>query len=128
MTIANWCVLAAILLPYVSFALAVRIAAAQGVVRDNRNPRDFPSQLSGKARRAWNAQINSFEALPAFAAAVVIAELAAAPQARVDMLAGAWVLLRLIYIWLYLADQDKLRSTVNLAALACIIGMFILAA
>ena len=96
MTIAFWCVFAAWLLPYVCFGIARnRGRGADGRrLRDNRNPRDFPNHISGLARRAWDAQLNSFESFPGFAAAVIVAHLAGAPQQQIDFLAIAWVVVR----------------------------------
>jgi hypothetical protein len=55
MTIAFWCVLAAVLLPYICFGIARN--RGRGVrgerLRDNRNPRDFPNRIEGSAKRAW---------------------------------------------------------------------------
>jgi len=89
MTAALWCVLAAIMLPYVCFGIARnRGRGSQGQrLRDNRNPRDFPNRIQGLAKRAWDAQLNSFESLPGFAAAVIIAHLVHAPQNQIDALA-----------------------------------------
>lgn len=130
MTIAFWCVLAAILLPYICFGIAVnRGRGADGErLRDNRNPRDFPSRIQGAARRAWNAQLNSFESLPGFAAAVIVAHLAAAPQNHVDALALIWVLARIAYVALYLADKSTLRSLAQFVSLGCVLGLFVVAA
>lgn len=130
MTIAFWCVLAAIVLPYICFGIAVnRGRGADGErLRDNGNPRDFPNRIQGAARRAWNAQLNSFESLPGFAAAVIVAHLAAAPQNRIDALALIWVLARVVYVALYLADKSTLRSMVQLVSLGCVLGLFIVAA
>ena len=56
-------------------------------LRDNHDPRDFPNWIRGVAKRAWGAQLNSFESLPGFAPAVIIAHLVRAPQHPVDALA-----------------------------------------
>jgi uncharacterized MAPEG superfamily protein len=130
MTFAFWCVLAAILLPYICFGIARnRARGAHGErLRDNRNPRDFPNRIQGLAKRAWNAQLNSFESLPGFAAAVIIAHLAHAPQNRIDILAGIWVLARVGYIAFYLNDRSTLRSSAQFISLACVLGLFIVAA
>src|SRR5438067_217261 len=77
---------------------------------DNRAPRPTLENLSGWRQRADWAHRNHFEAFPAFAAAVFVAELTHAPQNRIDLLAGIFVLLRVIYTALYLADQATLRS------------------
>lgn len=128
MTIALWCVLVAILLPYACFGIAVNRSRLHGVrVRDNRNPRDFPNRLEGLPKRAWGAQLNSFESLPGFAAAVIIAQLVHAPQIRIDVLALLWVLARLAYIAFYLGDKSTLRSSAQFVSLACVLGLFVVA-
>jgi uncharacterized MAPEG superfamily protein len=129
MTIAFWCVLAAIALPYICFGLARnRGRGPRGErLRDNRNPRDFPNRIEGLARRAWDAQLNSFESLPGFAAAVIIAHLAHAPQNQIDILAVLWVLLRMAYVAFYLSDKSTLRSSAQFASLACVLGLFVVA-
>jgi uncharacterized MAPEG superfamily protein len=129
MTIAFWCVLAAIVLPYICFGIARnRGRGLQGErLRDNRNPREFPNRIEGLAKRAWDAQLNSFESLPGFAAAVIIAHLAQAPHGQIDILALAWVLLRIAYVTFYLTDRSALRSSAQFASLACVLGLFVVA-
>lgn len=123
MTIAYWCVFAAALLPYVAVALA---KAQPGF--NNHTPRVWLEQLSGWRKRAYWAHQNGFEAFPMFAAAVIIAHLAHAPQGRIDMLALTFIALRLVYIALYIADAALLRTLVWTGGMACIVGMFVVAA
>jgi uncharacterized MAPEG superfamily protein len=123
MTIAYWCVLAAALLPYVTIGPAK--------VRpdfDNRAPRDWEARLDGWRARLHAAHLNAFEAFPPFAAGVIVAQLAHAPQARIDALAVAFVAARLAYAWLYYADKAGLRSLVWSAGFLCVIGLFVVAA
>jgi uncharacterized MAPEG superfamily protein len=129
MTIAFWCVFGAILLPYICFGIARnRGRDSQGRrLRDNRNPRDFPNRIAGLPKRAWDAQLNSFESLPAFAAAVIIAHIVHAPQNRIDALAVAWILVRVAYVAFYLVDKSTLRSSAQLASLGCVLGLFVVA-
>ena len=129
MTVAFWCVLIAVLMPYVCFGIARnRGRGTDGRrLRDNRNPRDFPNHIGGVAKRAWDAQLNAFESLPGFAAAVIIAHLAHAPQSSTDFLAGAWVLLRVAYLAFYLTGRSTLRSSAQFASLACVLGLFVVA-
>src|SRR5512145_8189 len=103
MSVAFWCVFGAVLLPYVCFGIARnRGRDLQGRrLRDNRNPRDFPNRIEGLAKRAWDAQLNTFESLPGFAAAVIIAHLAHAPQNWIDALALAWIVARVAYVVFY---------------------------
>jgi uncharacterized MAPEG superfamily protein len=125
MTTAYWCVFAAILLPYTWFGFA---ASRAGKLRDPHYPRDFPGRLSGLPKRAWGAHLNSFESLPGFAAAVVIAHLAHGAQLYIDILAVAWVAARVAYGIFYLTDKPILRSSVQFVSLGCVLGLFIVAA
>ena len=75
MTTAYWCVLIAGLLPYV----ATLTAKIGGEKFDNRDPREWLNRQSGHRQRANAAQLNSFEAFPLFAAAVVVAHMKLPP-------------------------------------------------
>src|ERR1700691_1260827 len=118
MTLAYWCVLIAGLLPL----------AATGIAKwgfrdfDNRNPRAWLAAQTGIRARANAAQANSFEAFPFFAAAVIIAQQVHAAQGRIDTLAAAFVLLRVIYLACYLADRASLRSLVWGLAYICTVS------
>jgi uncharacterized MAPEG superfamily protein len=124
MTIAYWCVLIAAMLPY-----AATLTAKIGGERfDNRSPREWLAAQAGYRRRANAAQLNSFEAFPLFAAAVLVAHSLHAPQLRVDMLAIAFVIARLLYVAFYLADQSALRSLAWFAGIGSAVAIFIAAA
>jgi uncharacterized MAPEG superfamily protein len=120
MTFAYWMLLVAALLPY----FTVGLAKSGGF--DNHAPRPSLERLAGWRRRADWAHRNHFEAFPAFAAAVIVAELAHAPQGRIDLLAGIFVLLRLLYTALYLADLAALRSIVWSLGILAVISLFVL--
>jgi uncharacterized MAPEG superfamily protein len=78
--------------------------------RDNQAPREWASRQNGWRARANAAQANSFEGLPFFIGAVIIAHQLGAAQATLDLLAVAYVLLRLVFIALYLRGLSSLRS------------------
>jgi uncharacterized MAPEG superfamily protein len=120
MTTAYWCVLAAGLMPY----LFIVVAKTRGQRYDNRDPRSWLAKQTGASARAHAAHLNSFEAFPLFAAAVIIAQLTGAPQPRIDSLALAFVALRLAYGICYLGGWATLRSVVWLLALLCAIALF----
>lgn len=120
MTTAYWCVLFAGLMPY----LFTAISKASGQRYNNRDPRAWQSRLSGLPARAHAAHLNSFEAFPFFAAAVIVAQLSQAPQARIDQLALAFIALRIAYGVCYLGNWHWLRSLVWLLAFACCVLMF----
>ena len=117
-TIAYWCVFLAVLLP-----LACAWLAKSGGF-DNRDPRAWLARQQGWHARANAAQANSFEALPFFVAAVVIAHQLGAPQSRVDILAVLFVTLRVVYIALYVADLPRARSGVWTLAFLANAGIF----
>ena len=115
MSIAKWCVLAACLLPIATVALAkghaARLSRKSGSY-DNNNPREWESRLSGWQQRANAAQANGFEALPLFIAGVLLAQMAQADQSRIDLLAMAFVGIRIAYVAAYLANLGTLRSLI----------------
>lgn len=120
-TLAYWCVLLAALLPIVCAGIAkwgmFTKPPKQGGF-DNANPRAWLASQTDWRARANAAQANSFEALPFFMAAVVIAHQLGAHQGRLDLLAFLFVVLRMVYIMMYVADMPMLRTTVWTAALA----------
>jgi uncharacterized MAPEG superfamily protein len=124
LTLAYWCVLAAAMLPYVAAWIAK--AGAFGP-RDNAAPREWATRQSGWRARANAAQANSFEGLPLFIGAVVIAHQLGAAQHRLDMLALAYVLLRVAYLALYLRGNGSLRSLVWALGLLANVAIFFIA-
>lgn len=115
MSLAHWCVLIAAWLPILTAGLAKASMARAGRRNggyDNNDPRGWFSQQAGWRKRADNAQHNGFEGLPFFIGAIALAEIAHAPAERIDMLAMAYVGLRVVYIALYLADIAALRTLV----------------
>jgi len=114
-TLAYWCVLVAALLPIVCAGTAkwgmFGKRRSEGGF-DNENPRAWLARQTDWRARANAAQANSFEALPFFIGAVVIAHQLGADQARVDLLAVLYLLLRVLYILMYLANQANIRSLV----------------
>lgn len=127
MTLANYCLIAACMLPVLSAALAK--SKGYGKRRrdggfDNHNPRNWLANLEGWQARANAAQANGFEALPLFIAGVLAAQQMGTAQGRVDGLAISFVMVRIAYIYFYLADQPSLRSLVWAVGLAISIALF----
>ena len=121
-TLAYWCILVAALLPILCAGLA-KAGNKDGF--DNHNPRAWLQKQTGCHARSNAAQANTFEALPFFMAAVVIAHQLQAGQGVLDLLAMAFIALRLLYIALYVADMATLRSVVwGLALLVNIAILF----
>ena len=125
-TLAYWCVLLAALLPIVCAGIAK--AGMFGKTRreggyDNDNPRAWLARQTDWRARANAAQANSFEALPFFIGAVLIAHQLGAYQARLDVLAFIYLVLRLMYIMMYVAGLPTARSIAWTLAFAVNIGI-----
>ena len=128
-TIAYWCVLFVALLPIVCAGIAkygmFGISRKQGGY-DNNNPRAWLAKQSDWRARANAAQANTFEALPFFFAAVIIAHQLQARQAVLDLLAFVFVVLRMAYVLMYVADMPKTRSSIWATALVINIAILFL--
>ncbi|AGN80849.1 MULTISPECIES: MAPEG family protein [Pseudomonas] len=125
MTVALWCILIALMLNPLC-ALIAKVASGRFGLKDNHDPRAFLDTLSGLPRRAHAAQQNGYEAFPAFAAAVLVADIVGnAEQVTQDVLGVMYITSRLLYIICYLADWAALRSLVWFAGLAIIVSFFV---
>jgi len=124
MNLALLCLLIACLMPFVWTG----IAKFSGPRYNNRNPRVWQSRLDGLPQRAHAAHLNSFEALPIFAAAVLAALHTGLDPQLVDRLAIAFVALRSGYGLAYLADVHWLRSLLWVGGLGCCVALLLYAA
>lgn len=124
MTIAYWCIFITAVVPYVFTGIA-KVKAGRRY--DNHDPRAFLAASKGLSARADNAQHNSFEAFPAFAAAVIIAHQVGLDQSVIDTLAVVFVASRALYGYCYLTDRPSLRSLVWVVGLFSMMALFIAA-
>ncbi|MFT4766238.1 MAG: putative MAPEG superfamily protein [Oleispira sp.] len=122
MTTAYWCVLIAILMPVLFTGLAKFTGGFRP--KDNHAPRAYLDQLSGWRQRSNWAQQNTFESIPGFMAAVIIAHQMAGNQDNIDMLAVSYIIIRVVYGILYIADIALMRSVAWFLGVACILGLF----
>lgn len=123
MTIADLTLLAAIILTIVSIAPA----KLDGLrTYNNANPRDPGFYTLGLRSRSQGAHQNGYETFPFFAAAILLAEMRHVPQATLDALAVAFVLIRVVYVLLYLTNRPTLRSTAWGAGALCNLAIFFL--
>ncbi len=126
MTLAYVCVLIAALLPYVWTVLA---KSAAGERYDNRDPRQWLArQTHPRVQRGNAAQLNAFEAFPAFAASVLMAQFAGVPHERIGWLALAFVLLRVLHGAFYITGLHLARSLVWSGGIACVVVLMVQAA
>lgn len=121
---AIYCMLIASVLPLL-WAWVGKIAGRfKGI--DNQNPRAFWAQTQGVAARAHAVQANSYETLPVFLAAVLMAEYMVVMQWAINRLAIMYIVLRVLYGVAYLTNQATLRSILWVLSFACPILLFIL--
>lgn len=126
-TIAYWCVFIAALLPYA----CAWIAKSPGFGKprrqggfDNADPRAWLAKQTDWQARANAAQANTFEALPFFIGAVIVAHQLNASQGVVDILAVLFVTLRVVYVAMYVGGLPTARSAIWGLALLANIGIF----
>ena len=126
-TIAYWCIMAAALLPIICAGIAkyglMRTPPSKGGY-DNNDPRAWLARQTDWRARANAAQANTFEAIPFFFAAVIVAHQLQTSQALLNILAVSFVVLRILYIALYVGNKANARSIVW--ALAFFINIAIL--
>src|SRR5262245_42654725 len=114
-----WSILIAGLLPYAATLIA---KSRKGF--DNANPRAWLAQQEGFRARAHAAQLNSFEAFPLFAAAVIVAHLRGAQADTMNLLAIGFIVSRVLFIAMYVANLATLRSIVWFGGIGCAIWLF----
>ncbi len=121
-TFAIWAMLIACLLPFVFTWIAKM--AGKFTAEDNANPREALDKLTGLPARANAVQQNSFETLPMFLVAVVLAMYFFVPQVVVNTLAGLYVVVRIIYGIAYLLNLPFFRSVIWTLSMVCIFMLF----
>ncbi len=129
MSIVKWCVLLACVLPLITALLpkaySLRLSAKDGKY-DNNNPREWEARLGGWQQRAIAAHTNGFEALPLFIASVIFASMGHGDPARIEMLAMAFVALRVVYVAMYIMNLGTLRTLVWGAGIATNVALLML--
>jgi uncharacterized MAPEG superfamily protein len=128
MTTPFWCLLVAVLIPYVLAMTGGYFRMKQFGSVDNKHPRAQAAALEGAGARAWAAQQNAWEALPVFASAVFVAHLAGADPQSSATAAVVFVVARVLHPVAYIANVDVARSLVFLVGLGSCVWLFVLAA
>jgi uncharacterized MAPEG superfamily protein len=94
---------------------------------DNKEPRTQALKLTGAGARAMAAQANSWEALAVFSAAILAVFISGVALQSISTWAMAFVVLRIVYIPMYISNLDKLRSLVFIAGFGICMYLFYLA-
>lgn len=122
---AIWAMVVASFLPLV---MALTAKAFGGFrFADNAHPRDFLQGTTGAAARANAAQKNSYETLPVFLVAVLVAMLFFVPQAIINTLAWLYVMIRVGYCVAYIINLPTFRSVLWVLSIICCLMLFYLA-
>ncbi len=122
LTLADLCILGAVGAYFLPIGLAKYSALGQF---DNSTPRDPAFYKDPFRARALGAHQNGMEGFAFFAAAVIVAQWRGAAQPVVDIMAAAYVLLRLIYVAAYLGNTPALRSIVWALGFALNVALFL---
>lgn len=123
MPFALWSILLVSFLPLLWTAMA-----KAGAPYDNHQPRVVLAAAIGWRQRANWAQQNAWEAFPSYAAAMLLDWMMKVPVARLDVLAGVYLLLRLGHGLFYIANQATLRSLCWMGGCAIVVLLFVSAA
>ncbi|SFN69832.1 Uncharacterized conserved protein, MAPEG superfamily [Bradyrhizobium sp. Ghvi] len=107
MTLAEWCVLGAVLL-YLLTIVSIKWIRFRSF--DNSRPRNPAFYQDAISQRALGAHQNGIETFPFFAFAVLLAEYRDSPQRLIDELAALFLIVRIAYVLTYLGDRPTLRS------------------
>jgi uncharacterized MAPEG superfamily protein len=120
------CIVVAYFLVYLPHFLALghRLKLPGGF--ENNYPRDQTARLEGWAKRASAAHQNGFETFAPFAIATVLASISHANEHTVTMLTIAFVVLRALYVALYIANFAAPRSLVWTCSVATTATLFVL--
>ena len=124
MNIPFLCIFLAFLLNYLTkLPVGFAMAKMPGGY-DNSEPREQQATLTGWGKRALGAHMNGFEIFPAFAAAVIMAHIVGVDEHKLTILSITFIISRLLYILLYLANKDRLRSLVWFVGVLCVGTLF----
>ena len=122
MSILVWVLFAALLLPYIA-KVPVAIAMNKLGKYDNSHPRSQQNELTGFGARALAAHQNAFESLIIFTPAILLAITTNNTSSVIQQLAITYIVSRLIYNVLYLANISTLRSIIWFISLFCSLGI-----
>ena len=128
MTIPFWCLLIAVLIPYVLAFTAAYYKSRQFGSVDNNQPRVQGAALTGVGARVWAAQQNAWEALAVFTAAVLVAHFEGADPRKSAIAAEVFVVARVLHAIFYARDLATLRSLAFMVGFGASLWLFWLAA
>ena len=125
MTTPFWCLLIAIIIPYVLAPVAAYFKKQQLGDLDLNEPRVQSEQLTGAGARAVAAQDNMWESVAVFTAAVMVNHLKGDADAGLSAtLAQVYVVARVVHPAAYIGGIAPVRSLAFLTGFVCCIWLF----
>ena len=119
MTIADWCILGAVLIYLLTLAPIKAIGHREFKNSAPRDPTFYEDPLRA---RVLGAYVNGIETFPFFAAAILLAEMKHGSQGVIDLLAIAFLVVRLAFILAYIANRPTTRTVLwNLGFLVIVL-------
>jgi len=107
MTVADWCILGAVLIYLLTVAPAKALGHREFRNSAPRHPSFYESPLRA---RVLGAHINGIETFPFFAAAILLAEMKHGAQHVVDGLSVGFLVVRIAFILAYIGDRPTTRT------------------
>lgn len=124
-SVAYWCILIAVILPYVW----TTVAKSAGERYNNKDPRGWVArQENPRTRYANGAQLNSFESNPVFIGSVLMAQFAGIAESTIAICAIIYVIARVLHGVFYITAQHALRSLVWFVAMGSVFYLIVQAA
>jgi uncharacterized MAPEG superfamily protein len=107
MSIADWCILGAVLIHLLTLAPAKALGHREF---KNSAPRDPAFYADPMRARILGAHNNGIETFPFFAAAILLAELKHGAQPVVDGLSVGFLVVRIAFVLAYIGNRPTVRT------------------
>jgi len=125
MTTSLYCLLIAVVLPYLLAGSSLYFRLKQFGTINTREPRQQAAELQGA--RVVAAQLNAWEALLVFAAALFVASISGVGTETVNQASLIFIAGRVLHGVFYIADNAPLRSLSFAVSFGSCISLFIAA-
>jgi len=127
MTTSLYCLLIAVVLPYLLAGSSLYFRLKQFGTINTREPRQQAAELQGAGARVVAAQLNAWEALLVFAAALFVASISGVGTETVNQASLIFIAGRVLHGVFYIADNAPLRSLSFAVSFGSCISLFIAA-
>jgi uncharacterized MAPEG superfamily protein len=126
MTTPLWCLMIAVLIPYVLAPIGAYLKKQELGSVDLNEPRTQSAQVTGAGARAVAAQDNMWEGVAVFSAAVLVNHVKGDADPTLSAtLAQVFIAARIVHPIAYIANIAPLRSVAFLVGFVCCIWLFL---